>query len=376
MADYQIAIKNPSGQLLTFAQDFIKLNYTLKLNAPGVCNLTLPYAYNQFIAADTIIEISRKPIGASVWTLEGQTRFFVRKVARRLTTQAQVIEVYAESALTMLQRRITAYFSGDSHVSISAQYTDNAIKQMVRDNFTAATSTYRNWASTIFAVDADVSLAPLITKDFAWRNVLTVAQDMAQSSAELGTYLFFDVVVNGDALQFKTYPNQRGTDHRASSNQPVIFDPQTGNISEVVQTNDYSNMASVSYAAGTGTGSSRLVKQVYDANLVGYGPYGRIESFQDARNTTDLTGLLDEAKTDLQSKIPLNLFNATIQQTPNSIYGVHYYWGDWVTGKFLSNQYDCMLDAVTIDPGDSQTPEKVDVKLQGTLSFSQVTEQV
>jgi hypothetical protein len=81
----------------------------------------------------------------------------------------------------------------------SAVAADDLLKTIVRDNMGSAAPDYRGQygrqlTTALFAIQANLTQAQLVSKDFAWRPMFPVLQEIAQASTQAGTYLCFDVV--------------------------------------------------------------------------------------------------------------------------------------------------------------------------------------
>jgi hypothetical protein len=368
---YEIVIKDPNAITLAIAQTDFNLDYYRRINEIGVLILQLPITFDPYILIDGQIEIYRQADSGPLY-LEGETRWFIRKPARKLEASGQeYIEVYAEDANTLLQRRVTAFYAGSSQVLKSAVAADDLLKTIVSNNMGSAAADYagaataRQLTTALFAIQANLTQGALVSKDFAWRQMLPVLQEIAQSSTQAGTYLAFDVVaIVGGTFEFRTYTVQRGVDHRwPGGSNPVILDPQLGNLSNIIQADDYTQGISFVYCAGQGQDSDRVVQMATNATIAGLSPYGRFEDFQDARQSTTAAGVLSEANANLWAMRPKLTFEAQLVQTPGVQYGVQYGFGDIVTARYRNRQFDCRIEAVHVTK-QGASPETVEARIQ------------
>jgi len=368
---YEVVIKDPNATTLVIAQNGFNLDYARRINEVGVLILQLPISFDPYVLIDGQIEIYRQ-VDTGPLYLEGETRWFVRKPARKLVDNGQeYIEVYCEDAVTLLQRRVTAFYAGSSQVLKSAVAADDLLKTIVSNNMGSAAADYagantaRQLSTALFAIQANLTQGALVSKDFAWRNMLPVLQEIAQSSTQAGTYLAFDVVaIVGGTFEFRTYTVQRGVDHRwPSGSNPVILDSQLGNLANITQTDDYTQGVSFVYCAGQGQDSARVVQTATNDAIAGLSPYGRFEDFQDARQSSAAAGVLSEAKANLWDMRPKLTFEAQLVQTPGMQYGVQYNFGDMVTARYRNRQFDCRIEAVHVVK-QGNNPESVEAKIQ------------
>lgn len=370
-ASYQIILKDPNANTLAIPQDIFYLEYARRINEIGAMTLRLPVAYAPYILIDGQIEIWRQVDSGPLY-LEGETRWFIRKPTYHLDENGQeYIEVYAEDANTLLQRRQCAFYATDSHVTKTAVAADDLCKTIVSDNMGAAAADYlgaaaaRQLTAALFSIQANLTQGALVTKSFAWRPMFPVLQEIAETSTQAGTYLAFDVVaIVGGTFEFRTYTVQRGTDHRWPGGiNPVILDPQMGNLSNIAQINDYTKAVSFVYCGGQGQDTNRVIQTATNATLAGLSPYGRFEDFQDARLNSATAGVLAEAQADLWASRPVINFSAQLVQTPGVQYGVQYQFGDIVTARYRGQQYDCRIEAVHVTKMGSN-PETVEARIQ------------
>jgi hypothetical protein len=90
------------------------------------------------------------------------------------------------------------------------------------------------------------------------------------------------------------------------------------------------------------------VQTATSAAIAGLSPYGRFETFQDARQATTAASVLAEANADLWDMRPVLSFEAQLVQTPGVQYGVQYNFGDMVTARYRNRQFDCRIEAIHV----------------------------
>lgn len=373
MAEYQIKLYDPFGTFLCQLDGFTSLDYARVVNGAGALSIQIPPFYDQFIflgkdiKPDNRIEI-RRSINGQIFYLDTDTQWLIRGAQKILKgTGERYTVIKAKDANDLLDRRIVAYASGSAQAEKTA-VADNLIKAIVRENLgSSATDTARDWSSYL-AVQADLSLAPSIGKAFSRRNVLQVLQEIALSSYQTGTYLAFDVVATSQSqLEFRTYIGQRGIDHRwPTSTSPLLFGAEFGNLTDIVRGYDHSEEVTYGYSGGQGQGASRAIGTASDSVRIGQSPFGRIEQFSDARQTSSATLLADEADMIVKNGLPKNIFEARIIDTPQATYGLHYGFGDYVTAVFEGESIDCRIEKIRIQVKDGQ--ETITTKIVGNYS--------
>jgi len=348
---YQVKILTPYGVQLAAVDDFIKLQMTRKINDVGAFSMTLPQKYNDLANADNMIEIWRKA-ERGTWKLWGDTRFFLQnKKLYSGSNSEKLLDISGQDAIGLLARRGVSYYSGSAQSEKVAVAADNLLKDIVDENFGAsATDTARSIA-TYLTIQPDFTLAPVLSKDFAWRNVLEVLREIAQTSTGAGTYLAFDVVATENSMfEFRTYTGQRGIDKRFSgtNQQVVILSEDNGSLGSAALEENYLDEKTFVYALGQGEGAARAYSSSSDAARIGISPFGRIEIMRDSRSTGDTTSLTGEAFAALKEYKFKRIFSGKFLDTLAYRYGVEVEWGDRVTAQYANQTFDVLLDIVSI----------------------------
>lgn len=356
MADarYSIYVSDPSGTRLADASTFVSLQYSRVVNEIGSLVLTLPSTFNTSMLRlpDGRIEVWRKLPGGREY-LDTETVWLIKVVEYDRDDRGQVvIRVEADTPLCILREpgRFVNYNSSLSSSVVSSVAADDAIKTIVKQNAgSSATDTSRD-LSAYLSVAANNTLAPTLTKSFAWREVLKVIQEIAASSAQAGTYLAFDIVApTPSTLEFRTYVGQRGVDHRfPNGNNPVLIGPEFGDMGECSLRFDYRDEVTYALAGGQGNGAARVTASAQDNTRTGASPFGLREKFVDATSYDTTTGLTAEAQAVVRAGRARTIFKGKLLDTPDTRYGVHWGWGDFVTAQAFGQSIDCRIDAVTV----------------------------
>lgn len=346
---YFIEVADPFGVKVAQVDSFLSLELARTVNDVGVLTLDMdPDTDVSPFRLDGRLGVWRKG-AAGGFLLQTDTVWFVRQWRRVMyATGERVLRVTAYSASDLLARRIVAYPAG----SATASKTDNAddmMKAIVRENLGAsATDTDRSWASYL-TVQSDNGAASSMSKAFSRRNVLTVLQEIAETSAEAGEPLYFDVAAPAQGgLEFRTYIGQRGVDRTLSSSTPLVISPELGTIAGGELFTDYASEVTVVYAAGQGDKEAREVAEVEDIARSGASPFGRIEALRDARQNATGASLTAEGNAYLRANRPRRVFTAALVDTPQVRYGLEWHWGDKVTAQFEGQTFDCHIDTLRL----------------------------
>lgn len=151
---------------------------------------------------------------------------------------------------------------------------------------------------------------PNITVSARWQNLLTLMQDTARPHG-----LIFDIT----DLTFHAIP---------AVNRNAIFSAGLETLAawRMIAEAPDANFVAV---AGGGTGTARIIREA--ANTTSTGTWGRAETFQDRRDTTDLTELDKAATETLAASIPPTTVVFTPLDTDGQAFGRDWKLGDIVT---------------------------------------------
>lgn len=373
-AQYHIYACDPFGTRLADLSRFHRLSYARVVNGWSTATIQLPTDLNTQLLRipDGRIEIWRNVGGREY--LDGECTWLL-KAAHYARDAAGLVtfEVEADHPLSLLDEpgRFVNAYAGTSGAEKSGA-ADDLLKEIVTE-CTAADSSARN-ISAYLSVAPDLSLGPDVEMAFAWRNVLSVLRDIADAAAQAGTYVAFDIVApTPNTFEFRTYVGQRGVDHRSPGGQsPVILSPAFGNLTETDLLIDYRGEVTSANAGGQGEETARVIINARDNARIGASPFGWREVFVDATNTRNTTTLAAVAAAQVRAGRPRVVFAGKIVQTSDTLYGVHWGFGDYVTAEDFGYAFDCRIDAVSVNveqAGDGAQVETVEAWLRAETVY-------
>lgn len=374
MALYRVSLYNPQGTIAIQIDDWTSIEAAYSVNAIGAVVLSLPPRYPlSLLRRDSRLWIERQAVTGGMWKTLGERLWLLRRKGLKLSQSGEYsLRVVAYDANYILDAPIVAYAAG-TDFSDKSEAADDMMKAIIRENLGGlATDTARDLSAYI-TVAANNSSAPVIDKGFAWQNVLKVLQDIAKTSAQLGTYLAFDLVAtNPSSLIFKTYINQRGVDRRHPETSSVTRPSVTlgaENLASIEYDFDATNERTYAYAGGAGEEADRLIAEASDETRMAISPFNRREVFRDVRNIDDEAQLEDEAEAAVRAGLPVETYSGVYVES-NKIFGKDFDFGDYVTvdlrntgmTTFTGPTVDCRIDTVKIVA--SQGDEKIDLKFR------------
>lgn len=350
---YEIRLADAFGVQLAVLDSFSSCVYARTVNDYGTLSLVLPPIYPiSLFKEDGRISIYRSINGAPAY-LEMETIWFIRKITQRSPDSGEdTIEIEAYDALYLLTSRTIAYAT-DTFESSKTVFADDMMKEIIDENVGAsATDTARD-LSTYLSIQANLSAAPSISKEFARRNyVLDLLQEIAQASKTAGTYLAFDIVApTATTLEFRTYTQQRGTDHRfPGGSPPLLIGDVYNNLTNVEYTNDFTDEVTYVYAVGRG----EVTATSSDTTRINVSPFNRREQSINTTNAATVAAIIDEADAGVRAGRPRVYFSGQLIDTPQATYGLHYRFGDYVTASYRGQSIDCRIDSIQVTLADGK----------------------
>jgi hypothetical protein len=361
---YQVDWYDDYGTKTGVFQAFTSLEYVRTENAIGRMVLTIPrglYNYEDFKVGQ-IFEIWRDKNGSL--ELQNETAYFLQDWQFFANAAGEeYIQLYATDANWLLDTAIVYATAGSADAEMTG-IPDNIMKAIVRRQLGETAEAERQKITVAGDVGAG---GASITKAFAYRNVLTVLQELADLANEGGVYLAFDVVRTAPAtFQFRTYAGQRGTAHSRTSGDPRLVGKKYGNFSEARFGTYHSGERNWVLVAGQGEEDARELVVRQNLQRIGASKWNRREYFKDSRD--DATTALLEADGDaaLNEFRPRQVLTGRLHDTYGMMYGVHYQFGDILTAEAFGYNVDCHVSSVSVKV-DQNGGEQIDVRLRGEL---------
>lgn len=360
---YRVLYYDPWGNYKT-TLEYQQLTYARKFNEEGSLSLNLKPIYPiDYFEKDGIIEVWRS-INNTGFYLDVDSVWFIKKV--RYATEdsgIEVQEIQAFDGLSILKRKLVAYDNGSSYTS-KMDYADDMIKEIARENMGDLVFDTNRDLSNILSFSPITSQGALITKDVAWGKLLNIFQEISEASEEEGIRVIFDIqkLTGSQKYILKTFINYSGKDRGSSSSNQYIASLENGNLSSPELIKDWTEEVNYSYALGPGGAGEREVQEVYNPESINASPLGRSEEKFDARNSdTGSNAVLSEAKHGLISRKARLFFSGRLVQNENSVYGLHYKYGDVIVAKYKGYTINCVIDTIAVM--DSDAGESVEVGL-------------
>jgi hypothetical protein len=276
------------------------------------------------------------------------------------------LDLYGLDPNWLLQRRHVVQFSGTAQTQ-KTDYIDDMMKEVVSENFVSsiwsptAGATLRNWTS--FAVDPQNAFGPVTSREFAWQNVLQLLKDLAGTSKEQGTEVFFEVVpvveLNTISFLFRTYTGQPRID---MSSYGVLFDQARGNMRDPFYEVDYSQEINYAYGRGQGEEEDALIQEAGDAARYRASKWAFSEGVANGRSGSTAEAVLADARAALRLGRPRQRFGAQVVDTQGVQFGRDWGWGYRVRARYRQ-EYVCLVRTVALSVADNNE-EQIDARLE------------
>lgn len=335
--NFQARIIDQAGNVVAMVDDPVHLNYTLKVNAPGLAMMCVPEGHRllSLLEDDLMIEIY---IGYPSSTSAQYTHvkdFTGLYRDKQVSTDAYGIVYYILNfvgAIEALARQIIAYAAGTNLRSKWSNKTvDEIMAQAIQYNCAVESTTAYGRLRTVNRVRRLHSplvlfATPAIYYAAAYRNVLEVVQELGKAySVDFDVFQHASASFPGD-LDCKLYLNQLGTDKTAT----VIFDLNLHNLGTASLEYRRLQEKTVAIVGGKGDGASRPLAVRTGANYTATNDY---EIFVDARSNAseELSDAGDTKLAELQATAKVD---GELLQSEGYIYKRDYGLGDLVTVSF------------------------------------------
>jgi hypothetical protein len=373
--DYSINFFSPEGYKIYTFNAIYELEFGRKKNDIGALSILIPnlelYNINDF-KRNCTAEIYRDGIIIPVlWYL------------KKVTITEDSIELVFFDHLTLLtQRYVTWYevefFNYPSHMRLPS---DELIHEVIRTNYIDVLdnlgfsvdapepiSDMNTDARVIdFKLVEPLGVGTVIEDSFAWRKVSEVVKNITETAETNGENIWYDFIYtpNGDGftignLSFRIWYNIRGNDRRINkSNNPVVFSPELGNLSNYSLELDYENYYNQVYVV-----AKELPELDDGVNLVRIVPYPQEYEYEGQELIEHVEILNDEeineeimeakAKTLLAQGKPISRLTGDIIQTDDYQFFRDYNFGDKVSAYWQNLFFETEITTYNVTVSDTE----------------------
>jgi len=361
--DYAIVIKTRAGitkRVLTGQENgFRQLAYRKEVNAVGLLTFDLDADHEAIadLEQDGQIEVWRRDAANSIDWYEEFSALFVDEERSANDDGNSTFRAICPGQMDLLARVVVAWPANTANRSLfSAVVASTVMTNLVTYNATSSATTangrIRTTDITNITCEADDTSGNTITFACAHQPLLEALQDVAR----IGNRDFYLVRTGAQAWQFRT-DNYLGDDRSTT----VTFALNYGNMSNPVFRRNRLNEKTVAIVGGQGTDDDRTFVTRTGANY--NATYRSAETFYPASQYSGTAGLYAAGDVRLDELRAKDDLTWDVIQTPGSLYGVHYFLGDLVTGYYQGVTATKQITAVnvTFAPG-SEKAETISIE--------------
>lgn len=358
--NYIVEYQDRIGVHKATISSFHRLEYAKKENEIGYLYITMPNIYPlNFFEIDGRIIVHRK-VGGLESYIEMDAVWLIRVIRTKFESGQNVIHLVCHDGIDIVDRRIVPYAVDNAYTKKTGN-ADHVINEIMRENFGSLATDSARDISSYFEIQSDNanSGCPEITISFPKRKVLPTLQDICLAAFDVDeTYLCFDVLYGGNGKPiFRTFENQRGDYKGKLSDDKFVFSLSAGNIEYATLSYDHLEEYNMIYAGGKGTAEDKIIKTAHNPAWSGISPINRREDWIDVSSETEPNAIWLEARKRLREAGPKVKVNGHIIQTPNSLYGVHYKYGDVCVFVHGGQELDIHLDTVHVQVSGNDDEE-------------------
>lgn len=374
-AIYQLILYDVDGTMLAIIDDYRSLQFGHTLNEAGFFTLQLSYydAKRPLFVKNAILEVRRKIPGYLDWYREfiGHCEDFSSAFYSNGNTQFTVV---GSGFNGLLGRVIIGYEEGSAEAKKDGA-AESVMKEYVTENrgllATGANGREADSRMLTFSVEGDTGLGNTWSGERAGKNLLETLQDIANFSS-----IDYNVVVhptNGIGYYlFETYENQLGLDRttdgldsstglNAAGNVPHVFSMEMGNVEEARVSEKHKGEINRCFIFGqdptTGLGVIRYRENTTAIDGEAINIREAMRGGASQADDVEMDALADEY---LEENQAIESFEFKPFDTPSSLYGLHYNFGDRVTVKIgdMERNKRLVRVAITVSGGEGGESNK------------------
>jgi hypothetical protein len=311
---YKIYVRDSELNRVEEIDDYHKLDFILRFNSVGSWVLELP---THTRAAEALI----KP-KAGIIVKRGKETIFsgpVTNPKRHFNKDEDNIIVSGSDDLIFLERNLLYPVPGgppytSQGYDVRTGAVETIMKKYIEDNIGVNARPERR--IPLLTVEPDKGIGKVVTGRARFNNIVEKFSELAIAGGDIG----FRVVQVNESLQFQVYQPE-------DKSKNVLFSPLLGNLSSF-EYNTEDPEANYVIVGGGGQGKDRLLLEKGDSASISR--FGRIETFIDRRDTTDINELQQAMDEELKSKAEKTSLSISPIDTESLTFNRDYNIGDKV----------------------------------------------
>lgn len=342
--NYNILLRRDDGTRIRVLRRVGPFSYTWVTNNVGSWSVLLPPDFDMsLIDYERRVQFWRRPPNCARY-LDFQG--IIREINEAEDEYGQPVYSIGGTDLNgLLDARDVAYQEGAVKATITADYADDAMRDVIRNTLGTGAPAALQISSTYFSVAPDVSLGPLVSDQISYANALDALRKLYEKARQAGTEIYFGMVEIGALtfqFQVKTtlWGNDR-TDLKFTSKNGSLKSPKLhrDNYSEVNYVYTFANGDSKNVTPTTASDSTRTGRSIF-ATRTGV-------ARSSGATANELTAAANAA---LVNGRPVQQISFELQSVPGYVFGATADWwrGDQVTVAMLGKQFPVINRSVTV----------------------------
>lgn len=268
---------------------------------------------------------------------------FFRVISNKYTRKdGHIATLKAVSYLDLLRRTIVDAAAGTAQADKNGA-AETVLKAYVDEQAGPGAGAR---ARSGLSVEVDSADGDTVNMTESGQNLLDVCQRIARIGGG-----DFDIVGTGPAtFELRWYAGQRGTDRSST----VIFSIERGNLEDATW-DIWGEDVNAVLVAGQGEGAARQRTWYTDAARMAATTWNRIETFIDARDTSEANTHASRAAEEMERSRPKQPCTFRALHMPGCMYGLHYGFGDLVKVELGGMAYTKKVAKVSFEMDKSGT---------------------
>lgn len=374
---------------------FIELSITRGVGEVGACYLRISggTASTNVLAIIARFGLLQKDSILAIYRTSGirhslflDTVWFVRTIEQyREATGSFVVKITAYDTNYLLQGRLTSNRSGKQvQFPYLNSYPAKIMYELVRDNIGSGARERQalNFSEALPLESYGYSINEISGNTdgvyFFYKNLYDSVKELMDMTVQPLSVdqpalpIYFDVVaISPNSYVFTTFPQQRGSDRRfriGSANPTILSDTQ-GQLRDIRFIANWRDEKTVTVPV-----TQNVVNYVNTVDSKYVVDYRRVQNSPHSRReilvNSTLGNLLIEGTKELRNPENFPTFSAyaTLQDSPNFLYGVDWNYGDYFTINVFGTTIDARINAITATI--TSKSEQIDVSMQVSEEIS------
>lgn len=371
-AQYQVRLKDQSGNVVAIFDDWRSMTYTHVVNDRGTIRFEMNGQDSRIglFELDGQIEVWRRSMSIDLdWYLEWEGFFRTSNDLYQQNDKNSFV-AYGFSYLDLANRGHVMWPAG-SNEATKNNVAETVMKELVNENIGAsalATSgRQENNTKPGLTIQADIAAGPTYDNSMENKNLLVLLKEIGLFTVQNNDVIDYDIIGTGTTtFEFRTYAGQRGTDHtqgNSDGNDPVVFALGFGNMIVPILSKNRSREITAMYAIGRGTDSAQQISTVTSTGLSD-SPWNRIEGVVNTSTSGEDQSdqLTAAAEAELEKHTLDEKLSFRVLQIPNTFYGKHYTWGDLVTVQYKDSTFSKKLVRVRVTVSARTEGEEINIE--------------